>query len=370
VEGGFIENSSLVLYFMELIRERRKGKSIGAAMAQIHPQQKRLGGIAAGVFGVSSALFWGAAEGLAFTSAALTPAGAAAAATMGIAAAVAAGLSGGMGIFAACPPRIDFDNVEAFERTDLRLSDPQSELESSLQGFLIEQLNLRKALGILVASLERQQGAEAVLRGEIGSQEDAERASEFEPLQREATIQSLVAYSELLRNSLELAPEVNDAWRHFRQEEVQPKVNQIWLRYRSSGLSGGTYLPPITDIREAREAVDRLRELYTDAKAQYRLAQFGVTDDVVGFSLSDKFAQHPSLWHLPETLLTQRWFEVTRALIDVELIVGDDRPEGTQALLRWPFASAAVTDMGITPKGGRGLGGGPPDIPPPPPPWT
>lgn len=281
------------------------------------------GGLA---FGASAAMFGVGAAFVGLSSLAATPPGAAAAATMTASAAIAGGLSIAFRYGAKCPPRMDFNEVVMFERTDLELPEPHTEFESALQGFLQEQLNLRRALDQFVVSLERQQGTECVLKGEIGSDEDAARAQEMEPRQHEATLHNLAACSSLLGNSLEIAPQVNGTWQQFRQEEVGPRINELWLRRRRNGLSGGTFFPPIVDIQETREAANRLREGYHEAREQYRFAEFFVSDELAGNSMLDRVLDHPSLWQLPEILLPQRWIEITGALVDVELVAGDGRP--------------------------------------------
>jgi hypothetical protein len=97
-------------------------------------------------------------------------------------------------------------------------------------------------------------------------------------------------------------------------------------RRRRNGLSSETFLPPITDIQETREAMRRLREGYDQVREQYRFAEFFVSDEVAGTSMLDRVLDYPSLWQLPETLLPQRWIEIMGAVVDIELGPGDGRP--------------------------------------------
>jgi hypothetical protein len=278
---------------------------------------QRTTGALSGVWAGASAGLWVAsAVGIVAPPAAAALGVAAAYAAVGAAAFGALSLMGGW--LAECPPRIDFTEVTRFERIDLGLREPNNEVVAALQNFLTEQLNLRQASNAFLMSLERQQGAECVLKGQIGSDQDRQQAGEFEPLQREAITQNVEACAELHTNSLDLATTGNNAWREFRRVNLAP---------------GATL--QIKNVQEAKDALRQAREALNEAKEEYRLVEFGVTD----FTEVERAYDHPTtIAKLPETLIYQDWFERTRRVreIDFEEGVGDAREPGipvTRAIL-------------------------------------
>src|SRR5215208_4698110 len=125
------------------------------------------------------------------------------------------------GQLSADPPRADFDTVDRFERVELALSAPETEFEATLQGFAGETLQQTGALTALVASLERFDGAEAVLNDP--NNPEREKAAEFLPLQREAAEHNLAVVRETQGNLLEIGPKVNSDWSVFRTDNDIPQ---------------------------------------------------------------------------------------------------------------------------------------------------
>jgi hypothetical protein len=246
-------------------------------------------------------------------------------AALGIGAAVTAWKAATYGKLASDPPRLDYDQIDRFARIELTLSPSDDRFEAALQTFLAESLNAGKALDALLVSLERQQGAEAVLKGRIGYADDAAEAKEAELSQRQALAYNLSAYSQLLTNQLVPAGQaLDDAWLDFRGGALGSAINEAWLKYRRSNLSGG--MPLIGDIPAARNRIKQLRERFDRAKGEYKLTEFGVTDFRVVYWAFDHLGLSldlPGLSHLPESLFDGEWFAAIYAVTYMDFVDSD-----------------------------------------------
>ncbi len=267
--------------------------------------------------------------GLLGGAAALGPIGIGIGAALGVGAAVTAWKAATYGQLALDPPRIDYDQIDRFERIELTLSPSDDEFEATLQRFLKESLNAGRALNALLVSLERQQGAEAVLKGKVGSAEDAAVAKDAELWQRQAISHNLAAYTELLQGPMILeGAALDNAWLDFRSGALGSAINEAWLEYRQSNLSGG--VPLIRDIQAARNRTKELRERFNKAKVEYKLAEFGVTDFRVvhwAFDHPSLSLDSPRLSNLPENLFDKEWFSAVRAVTYMDFVDSNTPPQ-------------------------------------------
>jgi hypothetical protein len=207
---------------------------------------------------------------------------------------------------------------------DLQLPPPDNEFQTTFQSFSVELLHWQMASRAFLASLERQQGAECVLKGGIGSEQDRAAASDLELLQREALEHNMRANAALVGNLLELGPQLNERWQVFRRETVGPWINEAWQQYSGSNLCDAT--PLIRDIHQARDIQREAREELSQIGEEFRLAEFGITD----YSVAERAIEHPTIMkEPPEILISNELLESLRQVQHLEITEESGGPEGT-----------------------------------------
>jgi len=200
------------------------------------------------------------------------------------------------------PPRFDYDAIDRYERRELSVRLPDDEFGRVLNTFAVEGFQMRDAMSALLRSVERQQGAELVLRYAV-SRADRKEAREHEAAQREAAYYNEDACATAIERLAHASTAVDMAWREYSANTLGPALRDAWTEAEAVGLPG---VPLVGGVVATRERLRTFRRQLDDSILSYEVGEPG------NVYLQNALDHHPlQEFEFPGRLLNRNW---TRSL--------------------------------------------------------